>query len=256
VKKPVMRSVQVGSVHVRYQVLGEGDAVVLVHGLSGSMRWWSRNVRALAQRYQVYVIDLPGFGTMRCVHERFQLVGLADWLLRWMDAVGIKRAHLVGHSMGGYICVLLAAHHPEAVRRLVLVSPAVLSSIYSVWGYVRPVLTSARYVARGFLPVLAYDAARMGPWTLLRTVRDLNRADARNDIAKIQAPTLLVWGENDMLVLPALGERMHTMIAGSRLVILKRAGHVSMFDQPQQFNELLLAFLGEEHEGTGADSRG
>ncbi len=246
VRKAVMRSVQVGNDRVRYQMLGEGDAVILVHGLSGSMHWWSRNVQALAQRHRVYLIDLPGFGTMRRVHTRFALVGLAQWLLRWMDAVGIRRADLVGHSMGGYICVWLAAHHPEVVARLVLVSPAVLSEIHSIWGYVVPLLSSARYVKRGFFPVLAYDAARMGPLTLLRAVHNLNMVNAEEDIAKIKAPTLLIWGEHDTLVPPSVGEIMHTLIADSRLVILKNAGHVGMYDQAQQFNQLVTAFLQEE----------
>jgi pimeloyl-ACP methyl ester carboxylesterase len=89
IRKPVMRSVQVGNALMRYQVLGKGDPVILVHGLSGSMRWWSHNIQALAQDHQVYLIDLPGFGTMSRVRTRFALVDVAHWLLAWMEAVEI-----------------------------------------------------------------------------------------------------------------------------------------------------------------------
>ena len=115
---------QVGGWPVRYEAAGEGEPVVLVHGLSGSTRWWSRNISEIAERYRVYLVDLPGFGTMRRLRRRFILAEAADWLSEWMDAAGLERAHLVGHSMGGYICLHLAASRPEAVRRLVLVAPA------------------------------------------------------------------------------------------------------------------------------------
>ena len=240
--------VQVRNARVRYEVLGEGDPIILVHGLSGSMRWWRRNVQALARDHRVYLVDLPGFGTMSRVRTRFALVNVAQWLLAWMEAVNIQRAHFVGHSMGGYICIWIAAHRPEVVLHLVLVSPAVLSYIHTIWGYARPLLTAIRYVKRGFFPILAYDALRAGPFTLLRAAHDLLSVDAEEDITKIKAPTLLIWGENDTLVPPSVGQILRTKIATSHLVILKNASHVSMYDQPQQFNQEVEAFLKGESD--------
>ncbi|WP_338252372.1 alpha/beta fold hydrolase [Dictyobacter halimunensis] len=240
---PELRTVQVEDYHVRYQVLGEGDPLILVHGLSGSMRWWNRNVQTLAQDHRVYLIDLPGFGTMSRVRNRFAIIHVARWLLAWMEAVEIQRAHFVGHSMGGYICIWIAAHRPEVVSRLILVSPAVLSKIHTVWGYTRPLLTAVRYIKRGFFTILAFDALRAGPFTLLRAAHDLLSVDAQEDIIKIQAPTLLIWGEHDTLVPPSVGKILCTKITDSYLVILKDASHVSMYDQPEQFNRLAEAFL-------------
>jgi pimeloyl-ACP methyl ester carboxylesterase len=223
--------------------------VILVHGLSGSMRWWSRNVQALAQDHRVYLVDLPGFGTMSRVRTRFALVNVAQWLLAWMEAVDIRQAHFMGHSMGGYICIWIAAHHPEVVSRLVLISPAVLSRIHTVWGYALPLLTAIRYIKRGFFFILAYDALRAGPLTLLRAAHDLLSVNAEEDISRVTAPTLLIWGENDTMVPPSVGQILRTKIANSRLVILKNASHVSMYDQPQQFNRLVEAFLKGESVG-------
>jgi pimeloyl-ACP methyl ester carboxylesterase len=76
---------------VRYEIAGRGEPVVLVHGLSGSTRWRSRNIPALAERYCVYLLDLPGFGAMRRLRSRFVLAEAASWLSAWMEAVGLDR---------------------------------------------------------------------------------------------------------------------------------------------------------------------
>ena len=232
-----------GGYSVRYEIAGRGEPVVLVHGLSGSTRWWSRNIPALAERYSVYLLDLPGFGAMRRLRSRFVLAEAASWLSAWMEAVGLESAHLVGHSMGGYVCVRLAARGPEVVRRLVLVAPAGVPAGRSMFGYLGPLLSAVRYATPTFLPVLVYDALRMGPVTLWRAARDLLAEDVRADLQRIEAQTLLIWGENDTLVPPALGGVLREEIPDSRLLVLNGAAHVPMFDRPVEFNAALLAFL-------------
>lgn len=232
-----------------YQVAGEGEPVILVHGLSGSSLWWQRNVPALAEHYKVYLIDLPGFGSMRRFGRRFSLDRITSGLLLWMEAVGIKKAHLVGHSMGGYICLWLAAHRPDIVDHLVLVSPAGIPKVRSLFGYAVPLLVSMRYISPAFFLILAYDALRAGPLTLLRAAQDLLTKDIRDWLKMITAPTLLVWGIGDTLVPPALGDILRQEIANSRLLLLKKAGHVGMFDQPREFNAAILAFLAGQTVG-------
>jgi len=245
-------TVMVAGVSVRYQRVGEDTAsepIVLVHGLSGSTRWWTRNIASLAQHHCVYLVDLPGFGAMHRSPTRFMLAQAGAWLVTWMDAVGLKRVHLVGHSMGGYICIWIAAHHPERVYRLVLVSPAVLAKVHSVLGYAVPLLIAFRYLTPSFFLILSFDALRAGPLTLLHAAHDLLRQDVHNELKAITAPTLLVWGTNDTLVPPTLGHVLRGEIANARLLILKNAAHVSMFDQPQRFNEAVNAFLRGEVVG-------
>ncbi len=240
---------QVGGWPVRYEAAGKGEPVVLVHGLSGSTRWWSRNISEIARRYRVYLVDLPGFGTMRRLQRRFILAEAVDWLFEWMDAVGLERAHLVGHSMGGSICLRLAASRPEAVRRLVLVAPTGVPTGRSMIGYLGPLFGAALYARPSFLPVLVRDALRAGPATLWRAARDLLAEDLREDLQRIGAPTLLVWGERDTLVPPAVGDLLQGEIPGSRLLVLERAAHVPMFDRPKEFNAALLSFLAAELVG-------
>jgi pimeloyl-ACP methyl ester carboxylesterase len=240
---------QVGGWPVRYEAAGKGEPVVLVHGLSGSTRWWSRNVSDIAGRYRVYLVDLPGFGTMRRLRRRFILAEAVDWLSEWMDAVGLERAHLVGHSMGGSICLRLAASRPEAVRRLVLVAPTGVPTGRSMVGHLGPLFGAAFYARPSFLPVLVRDALRTGPATLWRAARDLLAEDLREDLRRIGVPTLLVWGERDTLVPTAVGDLLRGEIPGSRLLVLERAAHVPMFDRPKEFNAALLSFLAAEPVG-------
>ncbi len=248
----------VAGVPVRYQRVdaiqsvhgkSEREPIVLVHGLSASTLWWRRNVESLAQERTIYLLDLPGFGSMRRFATHFVLAQAGAWLVSWMDAVGLQCVDLIGHSMGGYICMWVAAHHPERVHRLVLVSPAAMSHVRSVRGYIIPLLMGLRYLTPRFLPVLAFDALRTGPITLLHVAQDILRLDVQKDIKAIRTPTLLIWGENDTLVPPTFASILRDEIADACLLMLKHAGHVSMFDQPQQFNKAVNAFLEGEVVG-------
>lgn len=228
---------------VRYEVAGSGDPVVLVHGLSGSTRWWARNVPDLARRYRVYLVNLPGFGAPHRPGPRFVLSEATSWLLAWMEAVGLEGAHLVGHSMGGYLCLKVAAHRPDVVRKLVLVDPAGMPPHRTMLGHVGPLLHAVRYARPAFLPVLVRDALYAGPLTLLKTTRDLLAEDVREDLRQVEAPTLLVWGDRDPLIPPSIGDVMRAEIPDSRLLVIEETGHNPMFDKPETFNAALLAFL-------------
>lgn len=243
------REVQIGGRTVPYRVGGAGEPIVLVHGLAGSARWWARNIPALVEHYRVYLVDLPGFGSMRRLRSRFVLAEAASWLLAWMEAVELERAHLVGHSMGGYICLRLTADHPEAVHCLVLVAPAGVWDRRTIGGHLVPLVKAIRHATLSFLPILFADALRAGPATLWRAARELLAEDVREHLGAIRAPTLMIWGEHDVLVPPTIGHLMRQEIAHSRLLLLDGAGHVPMFDRPREFNAALLRFLAGETVG-------
>ena len=243
------REVSVAGLRVRYEVAGSGDPVVLVHGLSGSTRWWARNVPDLARRYRVYLVNLPGFGALHRPGPRFVLSEATSWLLAWMEAVGLERAHLVGHSMGGYLGLKVAAQRPDVVRRLVLVDPAGMPTHRTMLGHAGPLLLALRYARPAFLPVLVRDTLYAGPLTLLRTTRDLLAEDVSEDLHRVGASTLLVWGGRDPLIPPSIGDVMRAEIPNSRLLVFEGTGHNPMFDRPEAFNAALLAFLAGEPVG-------
>ncbi len=248
-RKLSTRHVLVDGVPAYYQVVGEGEPVVLVHGLSGSTRWWVRNVPVLSQHYQVYVLDLPGFGLMRRMRSRFTIEKALSWLIDWMEVVGLRRAHFIGHSMGGYICMLIAARRPELVESMVLVSPAAIPRARSVFGYFIPLVNSFIYLEPSFLPILLYDALRAGPFTLLQALQDIVMVQAYEIMSKIAVRTLIVWGDKDFLVPPKLGHVIRQELPSARLLMLARAGHIGMYDQYRKFNAAVLAFLSGECVG-------
>jgi pimeloyl-ACP methyl ester carboxylesterase len=221
--------------------------VVLLHGLSGSREWWGHTVPALAGRYRVYAPDLPGFGALARPGRRgaFELATATDWLLAWMEAAGLRSAHVVGHSMGGFVALRLAGAAPEVVRRLVLVAPAGVPARprRTPVAYALPLAVAMGHVGPRFLPRLLRDALQAGPATVWRAARDLLAEDARPILPAVAAPTLLVWGARDVLIPPAVGHLLRAEMAGSRLLVLQGAGHVPMYERPREFNAALLAFL-------------
>jgi pimeloyl-ACP methyl ester carboxylesterase len=238
------RVTRVAGTDVYYRVAGQGEPVVLVHGLSGSTHWWIRNLPALASSYTVYLVDLPGFGAMSRFPDQLMLSEMAAWLLQWMDAMHLERIRLIGHSMGGAIAVQCAAQRPDAISQLVLAAPAAIPVGHlTVWSYVPPLMQAAAAMTPSFLPILAYDALRAGPRTLLRMSRELLTHDLRDELRRVTAPTLLIWGRRDSLVPPSLGHKMRKEIGHAELRIFDIAGHVVMYDRPAAFNREVLAFF-------------
>jgi pimeloyl-ACP methyl ester carboxylesterase len=235
---------KVGTLNVHYEVAGQGPAVVLIHGLSGSGRWWVYNIPALTQRYQVYNVDLVGFGRSR--GQRLILREAGGWLKEWLQVVGITQADLVGHSLGGYIATEVAAVAPEMVRRLVLVDALVLPMGPGLIRHVLDLIRAARYMSLRFLPVLVRDALRAGPRTMARAIREVLSADLSHRLGAVQAKTMVIWGEKDSLLNPALGRELARRLARACFVCVEGAGHNPMWDRPQRFNELLLDFLADD----------
>ena len=248
------RRIEVDGDPVHYQIAGAGEPVVLVHGLSGSTRWWGCNVPALARHFRVYVVDLIGFGQSRG-RRPFVLAEAGDFLARWMEVAEIGRASIIGHSMGGLIALDLASEFPDRVEKLVLVDAAVLPRKAGYAPHALGLLRALRHMPLGFLPILVTDAWRAGPVTILEAARDLLTADVRPELAQVRAPTLLVWGEHDALVPLVIGKEVRAALPSAKLVVLRGAGHNPMWDRADAFNRVVLGFLGagaQARWGTGS----
>ena len=236
------RAVEVAGRRVRFRVAGEGGPIVLVHGLAGSTRWWSPVLPALAEHHAVHLVDLPGFGRMRG-GPRVALDEAARWLSSWLHEAGLTGAALVGHSMGGAVTIRVAARDPDAVRRLVLVAPAGLAP-RSLVGHALPLAGEVRRARPRFLAVLGTDVLRAGPRTMLRASRDVVAEDVRGDLSRVAAPTLAILGARDRLIPLEAGAVLARVAPDARVVVLDRAGHVPMFDDPESLAATVLDFLG------------
>jgi len=236
------RRIEVGGAQVAYAVSGAGPPVVLVHGLGGSGRWWRRNVPALARSFQVYVVDLVGFGRSRNGGP-FALATAEATMLAWLDALRIERTAFIGHSLGGRIVAEVAAMAPGRVSRLVLVSPAIFPDRRRLATSAVDLARSWRHTGPDFLPVMAFDTLRANPIAYLRAAHELLTTDAESQLGRIVAPTLLVWGERDLVVPPVIGARLNRMLATAEFVVLPDTGHSLMWDRADAFNRLALEFL-------------
>src|SRR5215211_1567177 len=145
-----------------FTVNGSGPPLLLLHGLSGSGRWWCRNVPAIASSFRTYVVDLPGFGASRDVRWS-RLDDTVDRLADWIAAEGLSRAHVAGHSLGGAVAARLAASHPEQVDRLVLVNAAIRPEGKRPSLRATDVVQTVRSGLPGFVPMLVRDLLRCHP---------------------------------------------------------------------------------------------
>jgi pimeloyl-ACP methyl ester carboxylesterase len=244
------RITRIGGYEIHSREYGDGpEDLVLVHGLSGSSRWWERNIPALAERYRVFIPDLIGFGRSPRPRGRLPSIeSLAGVLGEWIQRVGRPEAHVIGHSMGGQLAIHLAAEHPDQVTSLVLVDAAGIPrplTPRTVVRFAREIAPVWRWGDLSFVPVIVSDAWTAGPRTLLQAIGHILSDDVRPLLPRIVAPTLILWGEKDTWVPLVHGRELRDGIPHARLEILPRAAHNPMVDRPADFNRAVLRFLGD-----------
>ncbi len=225
-------------------ISGDGPPLILLHGLAGSATWWQRNTPALEKHFKVHAIDLPGFGASKR-EAQFVLDDAPALLVETMDRLGIERASFIGHSMGGLVAAGVAAEFPDRVDKLVLVDAGFLSLDPHLHHRITGPLRTLRWTAPSLLPVLAWDTIRSGPIRMAEATTQLLRADWRGKLSRIDAPTLVVWGEHDRICPVSIGRSIVGVVPGSRLVVIDGAAHNPMWERPEAFDTEVLAFLRE-----------
>ncbi|HEY6608614.1 MAG TPA: alpha/beta hydrolase [Candidatus Limnocylindria bacterium] len=227
---------------VASQAGDSGPPLVLLHGLAGSDAWWQRNLPALSEAFRVTAIDLPGFGSSH-PNARLILDEVPAQVVALLDELGVDRAHIMGHSMGGLVAGGIAADHPERVDRLVLVDAGFLSLDPTLRHRITGPLRTLPWTSPTILPILLRDLVRSGPIRMARATAEVLRKDWRHKLPAITAPTLVVWGEHDRVCNPRIGEVIAASVPGARLVVIPRAGHNPMWENQPVFDREVLGFL-------------
>jgi pimeloyl-ACP methyl ester carboxylesterase len=281
-----LHRVEVEGRSVNYVDMGEGEGppVVLVHGLGGQWQNWLENIPRVAQERRVVALDLPGQGASEMPEEEISISGYGRCVDALCEQLGLGEVALVGNSMGGFVSAETAIRYPKRVDRLVLVSAAGITSAdlkrspgpvilriggaLATYGAARHRKIAARPVSRHLaLALVARHPSRLAPDMayegLMRGTGkpgfdDAMRAtldyDFRDRLPEISCPTLIVWGEKDV-VLPAKdAEEFERLIPDSRKVVLADTGHIPQVERPRAFNECLLEFLEGERAGRPAAS--
>jgi 2-hydroxy-6-oxonona-2,4-dienedioate hydrolase len=246
--------------------------IVCLHGTSGHMEAFVRNVPALAEHHQVHCLDMLGHGYTDNPGGDLRIPRYVRHVLDYLDSRGIDAAHFVGESLGGWVAGRLAADHPERADRLVLVAPGGTVANPQVMERIktstrRAVITDDRSLTEARLHLLMHDPANVsdelvdvrheiyhrpefvaGIDKLLALQEMENRTQdllTPEQMGRISSPTLIVWGaENPFGDVPE-ARRMNESIPGSRLEIFPECGHWPQHEHAVKFNELALKFFAE-----------
>jgi pimeloyl-ACP methyl ester carboxylesterase len=265
-------TVSVDGMRLHYSRAGQGPALVLVHGLVGSSKNWDQNIRFLARFRTVYALDLANMGASeRVAGIDPGLEASADRIVSCMDALDISRADIAGHSHGGAISMMLAARHPERVRRLVLFAPAnpfcdlgkPLIRFYSTrlgTCFARMVPRLPRLLHKTALSRMYGDPKRVRDGALEGYTEGMNQGTVDHILGIVRGwsgdmlalrevlsqlaglPMLLIWGDRDRAVGLSSGQRLSKLL-GAQLMVIPGVGHLPFAETPEVCNRAVREWL-------------
>lgn len=263
-----MPKVRVGDIEIFYREDGRGDHVVWIQGLGLDHRGWALQIPFFSQYFCCLTFDNRDAGRSDRSPGAYAIKTMADDTVGLMNALAVKQAHIVGLSMGGAIAQEIAIHYPARVRRLVLAATytsgdprgtdllnsfvqmrarfsreeylrAICPWIYSYRDYLVPGLVESA-IKKGiedsyFLPSKVYA----------RQVEAATTHFTEDRLKQIQAPTLIVAGDEDLLTPMRFARTLHQEIPGARLALIQGAAHGLIWTHAEELNNLVLSFLRE-----------
>ncbi|MFA7243957.1 MAG: alpha/beta hydrolase [Patescibacteria group bacterium] len=241
----------IGGTLVSYYKFGTGKkAIVFLHGWRSDGMVWKNVADSIDQNlFSIYLVDLPGFGSSPKPSTVFTVSDYAKVVAGLIDKLGCEKVIIVGHSFGGRIAIKLSVEYSDLVSRLVLVDSAGIRSPKAD-NYNRMAKIAKPFFKPKFmqgLRKLIYK--RIGSEDYLETselretYKNLISEDLSVFLSKIDAPTLVVWGEDDESTPIEDARVIHKKIKDSRLEIVKNAGHFSFLEKPAEFTKLLNEFI-------------
>lgn len=249
---------------VHYEVFGKGRPVLFLHGWLGSWRYWLPSMEEASAYFRCYAFDLIGFGDTYQRAIEPSITAYAEQVIRFLDALGIDKITLVGHSMGGMVSLKTAIEHPERIERVVTVgAPIVGSSLAPLLK-----LTAFKPIARGMdaLPgvtkrlfryflkeaneqdmlEILEDSVKPTGDSIRASVRSMMRTDLRPDLPRLRVPSLVIHGTRDDIVMPNQIDVIRKAIPTApyvRQLSIEGSRHFPWADQPTVFHSSLIKFL-------------
>ncbi len=232
---------------------GEGDTVLLLHGLFGALSNWDGVVNGLRDRYRVVIPVMPIY---EMPIRTAGLEGLVKFISDFIDTYDLTDLTLLGNSLGGHVGILYTLAYPDNVRKLVLTGSSGLFE-NSMGGsfpkrgsyeYIRERVAYTFYdpnTATEELVQEVFDTTSNIPKALriVAIAKSAQRNNVAKELHRIQVPTLLVWGLNDTITPPMVGHEFHRLLPESDLWFIDKCGHAPMMEHPEKFNRILERFL-------------
>lgn len=261
---------------LHYESIGRGQPIILLHGWINSWDVWRDSMIALARtgNYRVYALDFWGFGDSAkgeyASPVSFQLTDYVEMVHQFMSALGIQRAPVFGHSMGGTVALLMALTYSERVRRIAIVGSPIFGKSLNPFLQLAGYGTIARLIFR--FPIVLHtimrvllakdskevqsmiyrDVHRTTIESFFRSIGDLRATDLRDELSGLKVPALGVYGVNDNIVSPANAELLTGGIEAARVMMMHKSRHFPMIDEPELFINTLDEFLSSSNGSNGS----
>ena len=237
----------------KYIEAGEGEPLMLLHGLFGALSNFKDLLDYFSKRNKVVVPMLPLFD-LDLLHRT--VGGLEKYVQKFIEFKGYSNIHMLGNSLGGHVALIHALKHQENIKSLILTGSSGLfengmGDTYPKRGdyeYIRKKTEVTFYdpaMATKELVDEVYDIVnqRLKVIKVIALAKSAIRNNLGDELKEIKTPTLLIWGNNDTITPPFVGKEFNKLIPNSELHFIDKCGHAPMMERPDEFNEILNGFL-------------
>ncbi|AHJ30491.1 alpha/beta hydrolase [Nodularia spumigena CS-584] len=221
----------------------DAAVVILVHGVVVSSSYMMPTAELLAPNYRVYAPDLPGYGKSDKPKHTLELSELADSLCKWMDAVGIQRATMLGNSFGCQIIVEFAVRYGDRIERAILQGPTIDRHARTLPQQMWRLLLNSPLEDPSQAPLQAYDYWVAGWPRLVRTVQIALADRIEEKLPYMHVPTLVVRGKEDPVVPQQWAEEVVHLLPNARLAVIPGGGHTLNYSRPLELTRVTRAFI-------------
>ncbi len=249
---------------VHYEAYGRGRPVILLHCWMGSWNYWLSTMEALSDKYKTYALDFWGFGESTQKSGQYSVPDYVEMVTQFMERLGLERAPVMGHSMGGTVSLSLTLRHPERVQKVAVVGSPIAGDGLALLLKLaaKRSLASVAYNLPGVLPLgirlispfwardwktwyamFEQDLSRTSMESFHYSIASLRRTDLRPNLSEIRVPALGVYGHNDRVVDPHQGDLLTGNIPLAQVAYFEDSGHFPMLDEPERFHRTMREFL-------------
>ncbi len=249
---------------VHYETLGRGRPVLLLHGWLGSWALWRSTLETLSKEFKTYALDFFGFGESFDRNSNFSVDNFVVSVNQFMDRLGIPKAAIIGHSMGGTVSLAASLLSPEKIVKTTVIGSPIngdsLNLLLKFSGYkgIARIMWTTPVLLRLFIRAYAYfiakdgrsvgkmiatDISKITADSFFQSIGTLRETDLREQIGAIQMPLLGIYGKHDRVVDPRQADVLKQCAPTSKIVKFEGSGHFPMMDEPQRFQETIRDFL-------------